>query len=126
MEALFVRSPGRDVPQKTVVACVRRLEPDDPIDQRARPFGTLTDDRVTLADGLASPGVAPVALESTAVSWRSVVNRRATRFPVPLITPSTSSSSPDARPLSRTVIKRAGVATDLGGVSARAPGGPGR
>ena len=121
MEALFVRSPGRDVPQKTVVACVRRLEPDDPIDQRVRPFGTMTDDRVALADGLASPGVAPVALESTAVSWRPVVNRRATRFTVPLVHAQHIKQLPGRKTDVKDCHQAAGVATDLVGVSARAP-----
>ena len=74
MEAIFAPCAGLDVPKKTVVVCVPRLEPEGQLDQRVRTFGTRTDELSELADGLASHGVAQVALESTGVSWRPRFN----------------------------------------------------
>ena len=74
MEAIFSCCAGLDVPKKTVVACVRRLEPDGRVDQQVRTFGTMTDELLELADWLAGHDVVQVALESTGVFWRPVFN----------------------------------------------------
>jgi transposase len=85
MEAIFAPCAGLDVHKKTVVACVRRLEPEGQIDQRVRTFGTMTDELSELADWLASHGVAQVALESTGVYWRPMFNLLETRFMVTVV-----------------------------------------
>jgi transposase len=74
MEVIIPRCAGLDVHKRTVVACVRRLEPDGPIDQEVRTFGTMTAELLSLADWWAARGVTPVALESTGVSWKPVYN----------------------------------------------------
>ncbi len=80
MEAIFSCCAGLDVHKKTVVACVRRLEPDGRVDQQVRTFGTMTDELLELADWLAGHGVVQVALESTGVFWRPVFNLLEARF----------------------------------------------
>ena len=80
MEAIFSCCAGLDVHKKTVVACIRRLEPDGQVDQRVRTFGTMTDELLELADWLAGQGVIQVALESTGVFWKPVFNLLEARF----------------------------------------------
>jgi transposase len=64
------RCAGLDVPQKTVVACVVA-----PAGQATRPFGTMTAELLTLADGLLASGGTPVAIESTGDDWTPGFNR---------------------------------------------------
>jgi transposase len=71
MQVLYERCAGRDVHQKTVVACV--LTPEG---QETRTCGTLTGARLTLADWRLAWGGTHVASESTGDSWKPVFNLR--------------------------------------------------
>ena len=57
------------VHKETVVACV--LTPEG---QETRTFGTMTAERLTLADWLLARGCTHVAIESTGDSWKPVFN----------------------------------------------------
>ena len=48
MEAIIARCAGLDVHKRTVVACVRRLQPDGQIDQQVSTFGTMTGESAEL------------------------------------------------------------------------------
>jgi len=72
MEVVLPRGARRDVHNRTVVACVRRLETEGRIDQEVRTFATLTADLLKRADGLAAGGVTQVAREATGVSCKPV------------------------------------------------------
>jgi transposase len=85
MEVIFSCCAGLDVHKKTVVACVRRLEPDGRVDQQVRTFGTMTDELLALADWLAGQGVVQVALESTGVFWKPVFNLLEARFTLTVV-----------------------------------------
>ena len=98
MEVILSRCAGRDVHKRTVVACIRRLEPDDQINQEVRTFGTMTADLLSLADWLAACGVTQIAMESTGVYWKPVSNLLEARSRSSSSTCSTSSRSPAARP----------------------------
>jgi transposase len=74
MEVIIPRCAGLDVHKRTVVACIRRLEPDGQINQEVRTFGTMTADLLSLADWLAACGVTQIAMESTGVYWKPVYN----------------------------------------------------
>jgi transposase len=81
-EVIIPCRAGLDVHQRTVVARVRRLQPDGQIDQEVRTFGTRTADLPSLADWLVACGVTQVAMESTGVSWKPVSNLLETRFTI--------------------------------------------
>ena len=74
MEVIIPRCAGLDVHKRTVVACIRRLEPDGQINQEVRTFGTMTADLLSLADWLAACGVTQIAMESTGVYGKPVYN----------------------------------------------------
>ena len=82
MEVIIPRCAGLDVHKRTIVACVRRLEPDGQINQEVRTFGTMTAELLTLADWLAACGVTQVAMESTGVYWKPVYNLLEARFTI--------------------------------------------
>jgi transposase len=69
MEILYARCCGLDVPAKTVVACLC-LEGE----KQLRTFSTMTAALWQLADWLLTSGCTHVAIESTGVYWRPVVN----------------------------------------------------
>jgi transposase len=77
MDVLFTHGAGLDVHQRSVMAC--RLLPD-PTGKRAdglmegREFGTLTIDLLALSHWLAEADITPVAMASTAESWKPVFN----------------------------------------------------
>jgi transposase len=75
MEILHSCCAGLDVHKGTVVACVRRLRPQErhPV-SRTRTFGTSTPALRDLADWLTAEGVRHVAMESTGVYWRPIWN----------------------------------------------------
>lgn len=54
---------------KTVVACLLKQGR-----KQRRPFATMTDELLQLADWLASEGCPHVAIESTGVYWQPVFN----------------------------------------------------
>lgn len=85
MEILYHCCAGLDVHKKTVVACVRRLGPDQQAEDLVRTFGTMTGDLLELADWLAAHAVVHVAMESTGVYWKPVFHLLEDRFKVLLV-----------------------------------------
>ncbi len=75
MEIVHTRCCGLDVHKKTVVACVLISQADGLIERQVRTFKTMTVDLLALADWLSSLNVTDVALESTGVYWRPVLQR---------------------------------------------------
>ena len=77
MRVVYERCCGLDVHKKSVVACVMTPE-----GQKTRTFGTTTRRLVELSDWLGELGVTHVAMESTGVYWKPVVNLMEDRFVV--------------------------------------------
>jgi transposase len=74
MEVLILCCCGLDVHKKSVVACVRRVEPTGRVTREIRTFGTMTKDILELGDWLKAQGVTHVAMESTGVYWKPIYN----------------------------------------------------
>ena len=77
MRVVHERCCGLDVHKRSVVACVMTPE-----DQKTRTFGTTTRQLMALADWLGEMEVTHVAMESTGVFWKPVVNLMEDRFTV--------------------------------------------
>jgi transposase len=71
---MYEKAAGLDVHQKTIVACVRKMQPQGGITDEVRTFGTMTKDLLEMSDWLANEGVTHVAMESTGVLWKPVWN----------------------------------------------------
>ncbi len=69
MRVLYERCCGLDVHKKTVVACL--ITPEG---KQTRTFGTFTRDLLELGEWLVSRGCQAVAMESTGVFWKPLVN----------------------------------------------------
>jgi transposase len=87
METIYRCCAGLDVHKATVVACVRRVEPEGRVRELIRTFGTMTGELLTLSDWLAEQGVTHVAMESTGVFWKPIFNLLEDRFEVLLVNP---------------------------------------
>jgi transposase len=87
MDIVYPCCAGLDIHKKTVVACVRRLNPDGTSSSQVRTFATTTAGLRLLADWLAAAGVTQVAMESTGVYWKPVFNILEGRFKVLLANP---------------------------------------
>jgi transposase len=74
MDVLYARCAGLDVHKRTVVACVRRVDPAGKVAKAVKTFATMTADLLGLADWLAVQGVEAVAMESTGSYWTPVFN----------------------------------------------------
>ncbi len=74
MDTIYENVAGLDVHQKTIVACVRRRQPQGRLSEQIRTFGTMTGDLLELSDWLSKEGVTHVAMESTGVLWKPVWN----------------------------------------------------
>jgi len=85
MDIVHDRCAGLDVHKKTVVACVRRINPDGTADSTVHTFGTMTADLLALADWLDAHGVREVAMESTGVYWKPIFHILEGRFDVMLV-----------------------------------------
>jgi transposase len=85
MEMLLRCCAGWDVHKKTVVACIRRITEGGRLEEQVLQFGTTTAELLALADWLAGHGVDPIAMESTGVDWKPVVNRLEPHFEVMLV-----------------------------------------
>jgi transposase len=85
MDVLHDRCAGWDVHKRTVVACVRRVDPAGKVTKTIKTFATMTQDLLNLSDWLAAQGVTTVAMESTGVSWKPVFNLLEPRFAVVLV-----------------------------------------
>lgn len=77
MRVVYERCCGLDVHKKSVVACVMTPE-----GQKTRTFGTTTRQLVALSNWLGEMEVTHVAMESTGVYWKPVVNLMEDRFVV--------------------------------------------
>jgi transposase len=87
MDTIFENVAGLDVHRKTIVACVRRSQPQGGIVEQVRTFGTMTGDLLGLSDWLEKAGVTHVAMESTGVLWKPVWNILDGRFELLLVNP---------------------------------------
>src|SRR4051794_15272485 len=85
MDVLHRCCAGLDVPKRTVVATVRRVDPAGEVVRRTKTFPTMTRDLLALGDWMAAQGVAIVAMESTGSYWKPVFNILEPRFPVVLV-----------------------------------------
>jgi transposase len=85
MDVLHACCAGLDVHKKTVVACVRRVDPAGKVSKSIKTFATMTADLLNLADWLAAQGVAVIAMESTGSYWKPVFNLLESRFGVVLV-----------------------------------------
>ena len=77
MRVVHERCCGLDVHKKSVVACVMTPE-----GQKTRTFGTTTRQLVALSEWLGEWRVTHVAMESTGVYWKPIVNLLEDRFAV--------------------------------------------
>lgn len=87
MDTIYSRVAGLDVHQKTIVACVRCLQPQGGMQEQVRTFGTMTRDLLQLSDWLTGNGVTHVAMESTGVLWKPVWNILEGHFQLLLVNP---------------------------------------
>ena len=77
MQVVHERCCGLDVHKKSVVACVMTPE-----SQNTRTFGTTTRQLVEMSEWLGELRVTHVAMESTGVYWKPIVNLLEDKFTV--------------------------------------------
>ncbi len=87
MDTIYQNVAGLDVHQKTIVACVRRIQPQGGIVEEVRTFGTMTGDLLEMSDWLTKESVTHVAMESTGVLWKPVWNILDGQFQLLLVNP---------------------------------------
>ena len=87
MDIIFDNVAGLDVHQKTIMVCVRKIQPQGGTLEEVRTFGTMTRDLLELSDWLASEDVTHVAMESTGVLWKPVWNILEGPFHLLLVNP---------------------------------------
>jgi transposase len=87
MDIIYENVAGLDVHQKTVMVCVRKIQPQGGTLEEVRTFGTMTRDLLELSDWLASKDVTHVAMESTGVLWKPVWNILEGGFQLLLVNP---------------------------------------
>ena len=80
MEVVHPRCAGLDIHKRSVVACRVTPGADGRPAKELRTFGTLTRELLALADWLDEGGVTIVAMESTGVYWKPIVNLLEERF----------------------------------------------
>jgi transposase len=85
MEPIYTSCCGLDVHKKSIQACVRRIGKDGKVQHEVRPFGTMTQDIMVLADWLSQEEVTHVAMESTGVYWKPIYNILEGRFNILLV-----------------------------------------
>ncbi len=74
MQVVRERCCGLDVHKRTVVACVLITASDGAAQREVRTFGTMTAGLLALSDWVDECSVTHIALESTGVYWRPVLN----------------------------------------------------
>ena len=74
MDIIFGHVAGLDVHKRTVVACVRKLQPQGNVLELVETFGTMTSDLLRMLDWLTAHQVTHVAMESTGVLWKPLWN----------------------------------------------------
>jgi transposase len=85
MDVLHACCAGLDVHKRTVVACVRRVNPAGKVTKTIKTFATMTVDLLNLSDWLTAQGVKVVAMESTGSYWKPVFNLLEPGFEVILV-----------------------------------------
>jgi transposase len=85
MDVVHPRCCGLDVHKDTVVACVLLSSDQGPPRKEVRTFRTMTAQRQTLRDWLATQEVTHVAMESTGVYWQPLWNVLEGRFALLLV-----------------------------------------
>jgi transposase len=71
MQVIYERCAGLDVHKKTVVGCVRLVEPSG-VTHEVGTFGTDTQSLLALSEWLGERGCTHVAMEATGVYWKPV------------------------------------------------------
>lgn len=87
MDIMYRNVAGLDVHQKTIVACIRKVEPQGDIVELVETFATMTRDLLHLSDWLTAHGVTHVAMEATGVLWKPVWNILEGHFELLLVNP---------------------------------------
>jgi transposase len=87
MDIIYENVAGLDVHHKTIMVCVRKIQPQGGTLEEVRTFGTMTRDLLELSDWLASKDVTHVAMESTGVLWKPVWNILEGGFQLLLVNP---------------------------------------
>src|SRR4026208_2404722 len=87
MDVVFPACCGIDVHHKSLVACVRMIEPTGRVTRHVRTFGTTTAALGEFAAWLQTLGVTRVALESAGVLWKPVWNVLETTVHLLLVNP---------------------------------------
>lgn len=87
MDIIFGNVAGLDVHKQTVVACVRKLQPQGSIAEQVETFGTMTGDLLRLLDWLTAHQVTHVAMEATGVLWKPIWNLLEGHFQLLLVNP---------------------------------------
>ena len=85
MDVINQRCCGLDVHKKTVVACLRIMDPKGSVRSVVRTFGTITAEVLALCDWLSEAKVTHVAMESTGVFWKPIWNILEGSFQVLLV-----------------------------------------
>jgi transposase len=87
MDIIFDNVAGLYVHKKTIMVCVRKIQPQGGTMEEVRTFGTMTRDLLQMSDWLASEDVTHVAMESTGVLWKPVWNILEGLFKLLLVNP---------------------------------------
>jgi len=87
MDIIFRNVAGLDVHHKTIVCCVRKIQPQGDLVEEVQTFGTMTSDLLHLSDWLAVQNVTHVAMEATGVLWKPVWNILEDQFQLLLVNP---------------------------------------
>jgi transposase len=87
MDLIYQTVAGLDVHKKTIVVCVRAIQPQGGIVEQVKTFETMTGDLLQMSDWLAEQGVTHVAMESTGVLWKPVWNILEGAFELLLVNP---------------------------------------
>jgi transposase len=85
MHVVYPACAGLDVHKKTVVACVLRTAADETVAKDVRTFSTTSQGLRLLRQWLGSLGVTQIAMESTGVYWRPVLNLLEEAFTIILV-----------------------------------------
>jgi transposase len=87
MEIIFGNVAGLDVHKKTIVACIRKIQPGGGIVELVETFKSMTGDLLQLSDWLTAHAVTHVAMEATGVLWKPVWNILEGQFTLLLVNP---------------------------------------
>jgi len=87
MDIIFGQVAGLDVHKKSIVACVRKLQPQGNVLELVETFGTMTSDLLQMLDWLTAQKVTHVAMESTGVLWKPLWNILEGHFQLLLVNP---------------------------------------